>query len=82
MTSYHRFRFTGPSLDASQPACGDAGHAEQTADAGKDVGDEMQAVAGDRGAEGQPEQAGGEDSSDVAEGLELAASSASEFPVC
>src|SRR5713101_3922485 len=57
---------------ASQPTCRDTGHEEQTADAGKDGGGEVQAVARDRRTEGQSEQAGGEDGSHVAEGLELA----------
>src|SRR5215467_13313708 len=61
-----------PASDASQPGRRDAGHEEQTADAGQDVGDAVQAVVGDRRAEGQPEQTSGEDGSHVAEGLELA----------
>src|SRR5262245_15022257 len=62
--------------DASLPACRHADHEEQAADAGKDVGDHVQAVAGDRCTEGQPEQAGREDGSNIAEGLELAAGGA------
>src|SRR5262249_30076801 len=53
--------------DRSWPAGCEAGHEQQTAHAGKNVGDDMQAMTGDRRPKGQPEEAGGEDGTHIAE---------------